>query len=174
MAHARRFDHDEAYARWQAGETFAQLALAYGVTTQAIRYLVKMRQPGGRDEINTYQREYQRRVRRKPCVRGCGRLAWSGPGRTGICNACARADQTAAAEAQENHGTETRYCFGCRCVQCTAAARDAKRRRREAAKVPCSHGCGTMVHGINRDYPDKPPECQRCAMKRIGRERRAA
>ena len=36
----------------------------------------------------------------------------------------------AAAEARDNHGTETRYSAGCRCDACRAAQNDARRRRR--------------------------------------------
>lgn len=73
------------------------------------------------------------------------------------------------------HGTETYYQkYGCRCDACMAAAREAKRRRRERSRVPCSHGCGRLVDGINRRNPDKPPECPPCATQRIWRERRAA
>jgi hypothetical protein len=85
------------------------------------------------------------------------------------CVACYLADVEAP------HGTESRYRSGrCRCGECRRAATAAKRRRREASRVPCSHGCGTLVDGINRRNPDKPPECQPCAMRRVWAEKRAA
>jgi len=132
MAHRRLYDHDEAYARWEAGEAIPDIAASYGVTPQAIRQVVKLRQPGGRDAINAYHREYQRRAKRKPCVRGCGRLAWHAGDRRGVCMACENADRRARALAQDNHGTESRYSLGCRCDLCKAASAAARRKRRAA------------------------------------------
>lgn len=40
------------------------------------------------------------------------------------------AERRAAADARDNHGTETRYSFGCRCADCRTAAADARRARR--------------------------------------------
>lgn len=163
---ARRFDHDEAFARWQAGESFVELAAGYGVGYNAVRQAVLRRDPAHRERMNTYSRERLR----KPCIRGCGRLAWHHMGRPGVCAECARAERRAQAEAQDNHGTETRYKLGCRCEICRKGASDAKRRRREASRVPCSHGCGTLVDGINRGNPEKPPECNPCAVRRVHAE----
>lgn len=46
-----------------------------------------------------------------------------------------RAERRAAAEARDNHGTETRYSLGCRCRECRDAVAAARRRRRAGQKV---------------------------------------
>jgi hypothetical protein len=170
MARPPKFDHDEAYARWQAGETFAELALAYDVTDSAVYQVVKRRDPEWVAAHNRYHREWQRKNYRQPCVRGCGRLAWWTVRTNGRCRECFHAERRAEADARDNHGTESRYSRGCRCPECRAQASDAKRRRREASRVPCSHGCGTLVDSINRSNPEKPPECNPCCLKRLRAE----
>lgn len=167
MSGPRRFDHEEAYARWQAGELPSKIAASYGVSVSAVYQLIARRDPEKRKRLNDYEREHQRAKLMKPCVRGCGRLAWHMRGRSGVCAVCKRAEQHAEALAQDNHGTETRYKLGCRCDLCRAGVAAAKRRRREASRVPCSHGCGTLVDSINRRNPEKPPECRSCSHARV-------
>lgn len=75
------------------------------------------------------------------------------------------------AEIEPPHGTESRYSnkkWRCRCDECRAAATAAKRARRARSRIPCVT-CGTLVDGINRRTPDKPPECQPCAARRTGK-----
>lgn len=83
-----------------------------------------------------------------------------------LCRACDDAQRAV------EHGTEGRYRGGCRCEDCRTAASAKKRERRLASRVPCSHGCGTLVDSLNRRSPEKPPECRPCAMKRIHSTRR--
>lgn len=75
-------------------------------------------------------------------------------------------------ERAADHGTESRYSSGCRCDECRTAASAAKRERRIKSRVPCSHGCGTMVDWINRRQSGKPPECGPCSIKRLRAEGR--
>lgn len=104
-----------------------------------------------------------------------------GPYRTDPCPECgnpktpvsARCRDCENAEREAPHGTESRYSR-CGCEECRAAAAEARRERRHAARVPCSHGCGTLVDSYNYHYPEKPPECRPCAMRRVHAERRKA
>lgn len=50
------------------------------------------------------------------------------------------------AELRDNHGTETRYKFGCRCDVCKAAAAQARRDRRNFNRTP------PTVHGTHAGY----------------------
>jgi len=52
------------------------------------------------------------------------------------------AARRAAAEARDNHGTETRWQLGCRCDECKAAANAARAARRRHA-APAVHGTHT-------------------------------
>lgn len=96
-----------------------------------------------------------------PCP-ACGKPKW-------VLSALCRECMNAAREAP--HGTEVRY-KRCGCDECRQASAAARRRRREASRVPCTHGCGTMVDPYNSCYPGKPPECRACAMKRINAARK--
>jgi hypothetical protein len=175
VSRVRKFDHDAAYERVKNGESIPDVAASIGVNQNAVREIVKRRDiPGFADDLRTYHRERQRRALRRPCIRGCGRLAWQNPNRPGVCAECYRAERHAEAEARDSHGTEARYRFGCRCDECRTEATAAKRRRREASRLPCSHGCGTLVDSINRRRPDKPLECLACARRRIAQEKAAA
>lgn len=76
-----------------------------------------------------------------------------------------RAEQKAQALANmPPHGTESRYTrYKCKCELCKAAGTEAKRRRREAKRVPCVGGCGTLVSLLNRRDKSRPPRCHPCA-----------
>jgi hypothetical protein len=84
------------------------------------------------------------------------------------CRACYDRERAA------DHGTESRYTGGCRCDACRQAGSEAKRQRRIASRVPCSHGCGAMVDWINRRDPRKLPECRPCSNARINADRKVA
>lgn len=56
MASPRRFDHDEARARHAAGEKVADLARAYGVTANAIYFVVS---PEARERALAYSRRWR-------------------------------------------------------------------------------------------------------------------
>lgn len=98
-----------------------------------------------------------------PCP-SCG-----GPKRViaALCQACWNAER------EPPHGTEGQYNKGCGCDECRQAAAAARRARRAATKVPCSHGCGTMVDSTDRRYPEKPYECRSCAARRLRAEQKA-
>jgi hypothetical protein len=148
----RRFDHAEAVERRQAGETLAAIAADYGVTPEAVWQAVKRAtDPAWRDRQNDYSRGYQSERYRRPCLRGCGRLSWHGPGRSGICMRCSSLEHATSVR------DETLQCTECRewkpdtsfphavkrisrrqrhavCRSCQAAARA---RTRERHKTPC-------------------------------------
>ena len=60
------------------------------------------------------------------------------------------AERRARAEARDNHGTETRYKFGCRCADCLAANAAARARRRAVA-TPAKHGANAYKNGCRCD-----------------------
>lgn len=150
----RRFDHEEAIRRYQNGEIIHRLAREYGVTDAAVRRVVN---PEVRAKMHAAAAEFLA-SQRQPCVGGCGRLVWMhGPRpKTGLCQRCYAAKLRA--EHVPQHGTENEYKLGCRCGACTAAITALRRERRHRTRVPCSHGCGTMV---DRN-PHKDPECLPC------------
>lgn len=157
MSVPRKFDHAEAVARRQAGETYAAIARDYEVTLQAVEHAVKRATDEVyRERSNEYSRTYQRESRHLPCTRGCGRLAWHLPGRPGVCVRCAGLDRATSVRDAElrcskcdgwkidgdfphNHDKATRRGRHSVCRGCQAAARA---RTRERHKTPC-HSCGT-------------------------------
>lgn len=154
-----KFDHEEARARFALGEETASIARGYGVSWSAVKRVVD---PQTRKKMDARARA-NIEARRVPCRGGCARLVWmhGARPRTGYCPKCLGEKTNVV-----RHGTETEYSQGCRCGKCLTAASAAKRRRRENSRIPCSHGCGTLVDGINRGWPDKPPECRPCYYKR--------
>jgi hypothetical protein len=150
----RRFDHDEAYARWLAGESQTAIAASYGVSQAAVSQAVLRHDPAKRAALNAYHRAYQRERLRKPCVRGCGRLAWHGRGREGVCIPCTAAARTTTVRETEllctkcdewkpdeafphGHGKARRGRHSL-CRTCQTRERQDYRERH---KVPCVH-CG--------------------------------
>ncbi len=73
----------------------------------------------------------------------------------------------AAAEGRDNHGTERRYKFGCRCDECMRGAAKARERRRRHANP--------AVHGSNTSYSNgcRCDDC-RAAHTVYSRERKRA
>lgn len=166
----RKFDHDEARRRHQAGESIADLAREMGVTWAGMARVVDARV--GRQMDAQCVRNIERR--REPCRGGCGRLVWMHThGRSGYCPRCLA--EKRRQESGPQHGTENEYThWGCRCGPCRLAASEAKRQRRLRTRVPCSHGCGTLVDSINRRDNTKPPECRECVLKRVHAAQKAA
>lgn len=184
MGRPRLYDHDEAYARWKAGETIPDIAALYGVTYNAIYEVIKRRDPAAKARLNEYQRLYQRERFRKPCIRGCGRLAWHHMGRPGVCQRCS------ALERAESVREDALRCCECGkwlsddsfprrvravsrrgrhsvCRGCQAAVRQ---RFRVQARVPCSDcetPCGTAADG------NKSGLCRPCWYARRRAERQA-
>jgi hypothetical protein len=162
----RSFDYDEAKRLRSEGLSYREIGRRLGVSDTAVQracdpaYRRRQRASG----------ERWIEEQRHPCFGGCGVLVWHHQAaRSGYCRACFGERRNVV-----RHGTENEYRQGCRCRDCTTAAAEAKRRRRQKSRVPCSHGCGTLVDAINRAKPDKPPECRSCALRRIHAERRAA
>lgn len=164
MAGPRRFDHDEAYARWQAGESKTEIAKSCRVTPQAIAALIERRDPVLHERQKTYSREWQRTRYRKPCERGCGHLAWHQSDRKGVCSRCrgleaATTVRDDALRCCECHEWKPDTAFPARsastarrarhsvCRGCQAAARQ---RTRERHKTPCLN-CGTPRLGDPRN-----------------------
>jgi hypothetical protein len=157
MATPRRFDHDEAVRRHAAGESYEALAAEYGVSTAAVYQAVKrLTDPAWRTQHVSYSRHYQRRRYRRPCVRGCGRLAWHHGSRpnAGVCQRCVAAERatTVAADTlrcsecgewkpddqfhrqQANISRRGRHGV---CRDCSAAARQRSRLRHRTPCVNC-------------------------------------
>lgn len=93
------------------------------------------------------------RYQRHGCRCGRCRKAWSNYCRgwkhkAGYC--LPREDYVAVmrlkAELRDNHGTETRYRFGCRCNACRAGAAQARRDRRNFNRTPPAR------HGTHAGY----------------------
>jgi hypothetical protein len=171
MGRPRAFDWDEAKRLRAQGLTYREIGERLGVSGQSVMCAcdaaVRRRH---RAQSRTLHESY-----RDPCRGGCGVLvSYRGlKPSTGYCKECWAERVRFEAEMRDSHGTESRYTkLGCRCALCRAAASEAKRKRRERSRVPCSHGCGTLVDAINRRNPGKPPECQPCAMRRIHAERK--
>lgn len=165
----RTFDYDDATARRAAGERVKDIASSLGVSAFAV-YRATDAAFRARNDALVYE---ALRAKRKPCLGGCGRLVWMHiAGRTGFCTRCLAAK--GRAERGPNHGSESEYSYGCRCVLCKAASAEAKRLRRHRSRKPCSHGCGTLVDSIDRRDPAKPLECRKCARRRVAAERRVA
>lgn len=173
MSRPRSFDWDEAQRLRAAGLTYVEIGRRLGVSANSVACACD-------PAFRARQRAASRRLHdlyREPCRGGCGVLVrYRGQSATtGYCIDCWRDRIRFEAEMRDNHGTETRYVsIGCRCAACTAAATEAKRRRRERSRVLCSHGCGRSVVSINRPDPDKPFECLPCANARIRAERKGA
>jgi hypothetical protein len=169
MGRPRSFDYSEAQALRAQGLSYREIGERLGVSGNSV---ARACDPAYRRR----QSESARRVTegyRDPCRGGCGVLVtYRGlKPSTGYCIDCWHERVRFAAEMRDNHGTESRYRLGCRCLACRRAASEAKRRRREQSRVPCAT-CGTPVNSINRRFPDKPPECRPCAMRRIHEERK--
>lgn len=171
MAKPRTFDWDEAKRRYEAGETQTALAEEYGVSTRAVWWAC---------HPDKYKASFARsavwlREHRVPCRGNCGKLVymhsthWSSGGhrgkRSGLCMQCLAKQQ----REQAIHGSEGVYKW-CRCDLCRIAASTERAVRRERSKIPCSHGCGTLVH----KPVGKSPECHPCSVKRLKAERLGA
>lgn len=172
MGRPRAFDWDEAKRLRATGLTYKQIGERLGVSAHSVNCACN-------PALRRRQRAATRRLHEsyaEPCRGGCGVLVSYVGNRpsTGYCFDCWAARKRFEAEMRDNHGTEARYKLGCRCAICREGASEAKRRRRLASRVPCSHGCGTLVDSINRRNPGKPPECRPCAHKRVLAEQRAA
>lgn len=166
MGRPRSFDYDEAKRLRKLGLSYDEIGVRLGVSTNAV---ARACDPAFRRRQDALSKRAIEELRH-PCFGGCGVLVWGHVAGSGYCRACF----AERFQRREVHGTECEYVtHGCRCGECTRAATEAKRMRRERSRVPCSHGCGRMVDGINRRTPNKPPECQSCATKRVHAERRA-
>lgn len=172
MSRLRRFDWDEARRRHANGESLTSLAAEYGVTATAVWRVM---------DSERLARGYARNaawIRAGQCP-DCG-----GPAtrhrKDAVCRCRACAIKAAATSARDgelqcvtcrrwkpdssfpHHRGQPgrRYRHSC----CRACLTEQRRAYREARKVPCSHGCGTLVLHENGG---KPPECHPCAVRRI-------
>lgn len=125
MSSPRTFDHDECRALYATGEwTQAALAARYGVSDTRVWQIVD---PERQQRTNRRASEWTQLHYNKPCD-GCGARIWKQghrPTQTGLCRKCWAETQRTA-----EHGTESRYCGGCRCAECRAASATARRNRR--------------------------------------------
>jgi len=164
MGRPRAFDYDVARRLRKQGLTYRQIGDRLGVSGNAANRACnpafnRRQQAKSKEAIEAL---------RHPCFGGCGVLVWGHLTRSsGYCLKC----YAERFWRHEVHGTESGQCAGCRCEACRLAANEAKRLRRERSRVPCSHGCGTLVDSINRRDPSKPPECRPCSRRRIVAER---
>jgi hypothetical protein len=181
MAPPPRFDHEEARRLYAAGVSRVELAERYGVTVNGIYRVTAS--PEVRARYEAYQ-EAKQQSYRVPCANGCGALVHGRyrPGR--FCVDCATKERATSVR------PDTLHCSRCdlwlpdsafpsnkagrgmrrgRHAMCRACSTEIRREYRERNKVPCSHGCGTMVLHENGG---KPPECHPCAVERVKTERR--
>lgn len=175
MGRPRAFDWDEAKRLRAQGLTYKEIGEHLGVSSHAAMCACN-------EKVRRKQRALSRKLiedRKEPCRGGCGVLIHAHYGESreisGYCRDCLSERRRFEAEMRHSHGTESRYVnLGCRCPLCREAASQARRRRRERSRVPCSHGCGRMVDSTGRRNPSKPPECRPCSHARVIAERRAA
>lgn len=170
----RSFDYDECRALYATGDwTQPELMERFGVSSHAIQYA-----------LNPTARAYSKRKQlsyRLPCPE-CGALVTKPFGEkkatfTGLCVSClgklrstavrsdslhcARCDEWKPDSAFPRNRSEKAHRGRHRvCRSCNTAMR---REYRERNKVPCSHGCGTLVL---HETGGKDPECHPCAMAR--------
>lgn len=189
MSGPRRFDHEEAVRRWQAGETQTDLAAEYGVTKKAVSMaILRLTDPEWVEQNRTYHREYMRRTLRVECP-GCGGIRWAPQGArreqaTGLCIRCknlasattVRDDTLRCSECEawkpdeEFPFQQERIARRGRHSVCRGCQASSRQRRRETRKVPCTN-CGALrLHpldaggrvpdsGLCRDCWQQSPEC---------------
>jgi hypothetical protein len=189
MPQARIFDHDECRALYATGEwTQARLAEKYGVSASRIYQVVT---PHVAARRAAYARRWSRGPCEKcggECVRaGVMSKRQHSPDGRQLCQTCRRVEMRKK-PSRDKDGALVFECgrclvfkpltqFGARVRRriragqpignvgvCTACATAARRAYRERNKVPCSHGCGTMVLHENGG---KDPECHPCSLLRI-------
>jgi len=182
MAGVRKIDYEDAAARFAAGETYREIARVYGVTRAGVRLAINAK------------------ARADATARGS---AWQASGTCPICGSPSTrrsfGSLRCVACAGEARATSVRpdtlQCHVCRewkpdeafprnrlekgarrgrHTACRGCQTEQKRAYRELHRAPCSHGCGRLVHTVDRRDREKPLECRSCAMRRIQAERRAA
>jgi hypothetical protein len=184
MPHVRKFDHTEARRRYRAGESGPALAREYGVTPQAIYFAVSARVRAAQS-ASQWKRlrsvcsdcgqpcSFNRYIQERPRCRACFVIAQTTNVRDDAlrCGTCREWKWDTAFPYSRAKRCEHRRGRHAQCRECCTKLRRAYRERN---KVPCSHGCGTMVLHENGG---KAPECHPCAVARINsrlRERLAA
>lgn len=156
MGRPRAFDHEGAVRRHGEGESIAALAVEYGVSKSAIYQAIERVDPERHERALAYHRTWQSSRFRRPCIRGCGRLAWHQAGREGVCIRCRNAERTTTV------GEHVLLCTRCgewkpdeafpmgghrkigrrgRHSTCRGCQAEVKREYRERRKVPCVR-CG--------------------------------
>ena len=182
MSVPRKFDWDEAKRLHEAGLSYAVIGDRFGVSPTAIARAC-------REDLRRAMAERLRQYQQSGTCPDCGGVATRvygvGQRRCRKCFAISRTESVRATmlrciicrkwkhDDAFPHDKRRGYRRG-RHRQCTVCNTAAKRAWREKNKVECSHGCGTMVNGKNRDNPDKPPECRPCSLERIRTARFAA
>lgn len=102
MAQPQRFDRQNLLARKDDGQTNRQIARTYGVTESAIRSALALLDPAERARLNERSRQWQAAYYRRPCLAGCGRLAWHGPVKhSGLCRNCSAARRATSVRPDE-------------------------------------------------------------------------
>jgi hypothetical protein len=180
----RTFDWDNAARLREQGLTHAEIATRLGVPKSSVYYALS---PETRARNTKRTAEWQRSGKCPNCGKPASRNHSTGQH---LCRACASARQATSVRDDElrcsrcqqwkpdaefpsdrNYRYAARRFHHSRCRPCST---ETKREWRERNRVPCSHGCGTLVEAKNRRDPTKPHECQVCSRRRIHREQRAA
>lgn len=189
--YVRKFDHDEARRRYAAGESKTALAREYSVSSTAVARVVDRRVA---KRMYAYTRAGFLSVCeecRGPAIHNPYNKRRAADGRI-LCHVCRGKAARTALEYTPGGVAVAAWCAACKrmlpfdefprgqrfkdvrpggihnsCRECQTVLR---RNYREARKVPCSHGCGTLVLHERPD-PNKPSECQPCAIRRVNATR---
>lgn len=190
-AYQRKFDHDDALRRYADGASVNGLATEYGVSWAAVARVVI---PGKRVRMDAATRAHWLRV----CEDCRGPAVHNDSGHTAkdgriLCRACRGLASRTRFETTPGGVVVAATCFECKRVlpldefsngpkyhdvrrggvhsNCRECATTLRQAYRIARKVPCSHGCGTLVCHEQRKV--KPPECRPCFLTRRSEESRA-
>lgn len=175
--YVRKFDHEEAQRRYDAGESYKELAAEYGVTPNAVWNVVTA--AGRRASARSQENQRARTVGQGRCER-CGAPTNLQAQRYGsrLCRSCVADDRATSVRESEllchgcgewkadedfPHKSSARVRRRGRSSYCRACETLARQRYRERHKVPCV-GCGRPALPPNEKGTSggSEPRCRAC------------